>query len=104
MKGSRGYRRRTRNLRVDARDRGKVRIRRYLQRFNDGDVVAISIDPSYQKMPHPRFQGGSGKVVGSQGRAYYVRIKDKNKEKMILVNPEHLVSLKYKEGKNGNHK
>ncbi len=50
----------------------------------------------YQGTPFPRFQGKSGRVVGKQGRAYYVLISDGDKEKKILVTPEHLTSLKYK--------
>ena len=94
MKGSRGYRRKTRNLRVKVRDRGKIKIRKYLQKFEEGDIVSISIDASYQAIPHPRFRGKSGKVVGNQGRAYYVRIKDMNMTKNVLITPEHLIPLK----------
>jgi large subunit ribosomal protein L21e len=94
MKGSKGYRRRSRSLKVKPRDRGKQSIRKYLQTFNLGDTVSITIDPRYQSIPHPRFQGKSGRVAGNQGRAYYVEIKDGSKKKKILVNPEHLTSLK----------
>ena len=94
MKGSKGYRRKTRNLKVGTRDKGKVKIKQYLQEFNEGDRVSIVINPSFQAIPHPRFRGNSGRVVGRQGRAYYVQINDKGKEKRILVTPEHLVGLK----------
>jgi len=90
MQGSQGIRRRTRNFKIIARDRGKIRIRKYLQEFKENDRVSISIDPSYQSIPHPRFQGLSGIVIGNQGRSYYVKIKDGNKTKKILVSPEHL--------------
>ena len=90
MKGSQGVRRRTRNFKVTARNRGKVSIRKYLQEFRENDKVSISIDPSYQSIPHPRFQGLGGIVIGHQGRSYYVQIKDGNKTKRILVSPEHL--------------
>ncbi len=93
MKGSKGYRRRSRTLRIRPRDRGKVRISRYMQKFKKGDFVSISIDPRYQAIPHPRFRGRSGKISGKQGRCYYVEIKDGNKGKKILVAPEHLTTL-----------
>ena len=96
MKGSHGIKRRTRNFRVTPRDRGKKSIRRYLKTFKDDDIVAVNINPMYQGTPFPRFQGKSGRVVGKQGRAYYVLISDGDKEKKILVTPEHLTSLKYK--------
>ncbi len=94
MKGSHGYRRRTRNLRVKPRDRGKIKISKYLQKFTEGETVSISINPTYQAIPHPRFNGKSGKVVGKQGRCYHVEIRDGNKKKDILVAPEHLNALK----------
>jgi len=90
MKGSSGYRRRTRNLRVKPRDKGKVSIRSRLQRFGELDVVSIKINPASQRIPHPRFNGRTGKVVGSQGKAYFVEIADGGKNKRVLVSPEHL--------------
>jgi len=90
MKGSKGYRRKTRNLRVKPRDKGKSKIRNYLREFSDKDKVIIKIDPSYQKIPHPRFNSKIGEISGKQGRAYYVKIKDGAKNKKVLVNPEHL--------------
>ena len=90
MKGSTGYRRNTRNLRVKLRDKGKIKIKDYLQEFSEGDTVAIKINPRYQKIPHPRFHGRIGKISGRQGRAYYVEIMDGDKEKKLLVTPEHL--------------
>ena len=97
MKGSNGYRRGTRNLRVKLRNRGKTKIRNCLQGISEGEKVAIKINASFHKIPHPRFHGRIGSVVGKQGRAYYVKIKEGAKEKRILVTPEHLVTLQ--EGK-----
>ncbi|PKP59727.1 MAG: 50S ribosomal protein L21e [Candidatus Altiarchaeales archaeon HGW-Altiarchaeales-2] len=92
-KGSKGYRRKTRHLRVKLRNKGKVQIRKYMQKFDEGETVAININPRYQNIPHPRFQGKGGKIVKKQGRAYHVRIRDGNKIKQIISNPEHLVKL-----------
>lgn len=90
MKASKGVRRRTRNLRVKPREKGKLSIRSVLQRFEDSENVSIKINPAFQNIPHPRFNGRTGKVVGSQGRAYFVEIADGNTEKKVLVAPEHL--------------
>jgi large subunit ribosomal protein L21e len=90
MKGSNGIRRRTRNLKVKPRDSGKLSIRARLAKFEQDEQVSINIDPKYQKIPHPRFQGRTGKVVGSQGRAYFVEVADGGIQKKILVTPEHL--------------
>jgi len=94
MKGSKGYRKKSRGIKVAPRDRGKVHIKRYMKDFNESDMVGIDIDAAFQSIPHPRFQGRSGRIVGKQGRAYFVEIFDGSMKKTILVNPEHLVSLK----------
>jgi len=94
MKGSHGYRRKSRTLRVKPKDRGKVRIKKYLQKFDENEAVSISMDASYRNIPHPRFQGKSGRVIGKQGRAYYVKIRDGGKTKNLLINPEHLIKIK----------
>jgi len=93
MRSSNGYRRKTRNLRIKPRDRGKVSIRSVLAKFEDSEKVSISINPARQNIPHPRFNGRVGKVVGKQGRAYYVQFSDGGKEKKVLVTPEHLRRL-----------
>jgi large subunit ribosomal protein L21e len=90
MKGSHGHRRRTRDIKAKLRDRGKPKIRKYLQDFKENESVSIVIDPSYQAIPHPRFQGRTGKIVSRQGRAYCLEIKDGGKTKNIIVTPEHL--------------
>jgi large subunit ribosomal protein L21e len=51
----------------------------------------ISIESSLQKgMPHIRFQGKIGIIVGRQGRSYALEIRDGNKTKMVTARPEHL--------------
>jgi len=94
MKGSHGYRRETRGFRVKQRDRGKIKIKKYMREFSEKDRVSIKIDPSYQNIPHPRFQGRSGSILSKQGRAYFVKIRVGGVDKTILVNPEHLTALK----------
>ncbi len=90
---SRGSRSKTRHkLSKRVRDRGLPRIRRVIQRFREGDMVHIKLDPSIHRgMPHPRFHGLTGAVVGSRGRAYLVKISDHGKKKTIIVCPEHML-------------
>jgi large subunit ribosomal protein L21e len=79
-----------RKLRKKIREKG-IKIRRALQTFNVGDIVHIDIDSAVHKgMPHPRFQGRTGVVIGQRGRAYLVRIRDGNSYKILIVRPEHL--------------
>jgi len=87
-----GPRRKTRNkLKKNIREKGKISITRYFQRLNEGDKVYLTAEPAVQKgMYFPRFHGQSGVIVGKQGACYRVKIKDKNKEKVILIHPVHL--------------
>ncbi len=91
MKGSHGYRRKTRNLHVDHRRKGKIQIRKLLADFAEGDIVSVAIDARSQAIPHPRFQGKTGRVVGRQGRSFFVAVGDGSKKKKVLVAPEHLI-------------
>jgi len=90
MRGSHGFRRRTRNLRITPRQRGKISISKYLRKFELGAKVYIDIDPRYINIPFPKFNGKIGEVVGSQGRSYFVSIDHNGKRKTVLVPPEHL--------------
>ncbi|MEM1578624.1 MAG: 50S ribosomal protein L21e [Archaeoglobaceae archaeon] len=81
-----------RKLKKDIREKG-INLRKFLQEFKIGQKVIISIEPASQKgMPHPRYQGRSGIVIGQRGRAYLVQIKDGGKLKTLISRPEHLKS------------
>ena len=87
-----GFRRKTRHkLKKNVRDKGKKSIRNFLQSFNEGDKVYLKADSTYQEgMYFPRYHGKSGIVEGMQGSCYYIKIKDHNKTKKVLVHPFHL--------------
>lgn len=91
-KRSKGSRSQTRKkLRKNPRQRGLTPITRSLQTFEAGDVVTIDIDPAIHKgQPHARFQGTTGKVAGTQGKAYVVRVRDGGMHKEVIARPEHL--------------
>lgn len=73
------------------REKGMVPLTRYLQEFKPGEKVAIKIEPSSKGgIPHRRFQGKVGEVIGKQGDAYVLRVKMGGKEKNPIVRPEHL--------------
>ncbi|UCE80426.1 MAG: 50S ribosomal protein L21e [Methanobacteriota archaeon] len=91
-KASRGRRRRTRNvMQKRARERGLSTITRTFQKFDLGEKANVSLDPSIHKgQPHMRFHGRTGEVVGMQGNAYMLEVRDGGKTKQIIVKPEHL--------------
>lgn len=92
VKASKGGRRRTRYvMQKRARERGLSTITRAFQKFDLGEKASVSLDPSIHKgMPHVRFHGRTGEVVGRQGNAYMLEVRDGGKMKRIIVKPEHL--------------
>ena len=92
VKRSKGIRSKSRHiLRKKPRDRGISSITKALQQFEVGESVNVTIDSSVHKgMPHPRFQGHTGKIEGMQGDAYLVGITVGKKHKTLIVRPEHL--------------
>lgn len=95
MERSRGSRSRTRKkLSKDVGDRGEPPVTRTLQEFEEGETVAIRIDPSIQAgQPHPRFHGWTGTVTGKQGEAFTVEVDDGGKTKTVIARPEHLKAV-----------
>ena len=89
-------RRKTRRLyAVPEKDKGKISIRRYLQRFVEAEKVFIGVDPAvHRALPYRRFVGKSGMVLGMQGDVYRVQINDGGKSKIVLVHPAHLRRMK----------
>ena len=96
VKRSKGLRSKSRHiLRKKPRDRGMISITRALQQFEEGEMVNIVINPSIHKgMPHPRFQGYTGKIEGMQGGSYLVGINVGKKHKTLIVRSEHLGRVK----------
>jgi len=75
------------------RDRGISPVVRAIQDFAPGAKVHVQIDPSIHKgMPHPRFHGKTGEVVGKRGRAFLLKITDGNATKTLVALPEHLIA------------
>lgn len=89
---SKGTRSKSRHiLRKKPRARGMPSLTKALQQYDIGDPVSINIEASVHKgMPHPQFQGYTGKIEGIQGNAYLVGIIVGKKHKTLIVRPEHL--------------
>jgi large subunit ribosomal protein L21e len=92
VKTSKGFTFRTRSLfKKSPRAKGLPPLGRLLVNYQVGDKVDIIIEPSQQKgMPHRRFHGKVGEVQRKQGNAYIVKLNDLNKEKTLIVRPEHI--------------
>lgn len=89
----RGYRKKSRQKhRKNVRDRGLGSVEKYLIDYNINDKVDIITDPSYHKrgMPHKRFHGRTGTIIGQRGRCYLVEVKLRNSIKTLIIGKEHL--------------
>ncbi|MEM2141740.1 MAG: 50S ribosomal protein L21e [Candidatus Thorarchaeota archaeon] len=92
VKNSHGYRSRTRELMSKRpRDRGVAPPSRILMTYEVGQKVDVIIDPSCHKgMPHRRYHGKTGVVVGSRGRAILVDVSAGKQIRHLIIRPEHL--------------
>lgn len=74
------------------RDRGLGSIEKYLDEYKIDDKVDIITDPSQHKrgMPHRRYHGRTGVIVGIRGRCFEVEVKIGNAKKMLIIGKEHL--------------
>lgn len=96
VKAPRGYRHRTRKLlRKKVREKGAVpKLSVILREYKIGEKVAIKIDPSFHyAMPHRRFHGLTGTIIGRRGRAYLIEVYLGNKRKIVITTPEHIRPL-----------
>ena len=78
-------------LTKERRDKGKISVSRFMQSFQAGQKVHLSIEPAIHKGSyHVKFVGKTGVVKGARGRCYEVAITDGGKEKMLIIHPVHL--------------
>jgi large subunit ribosomal protein L21e len=87
-----GPRKKTRyKFKKDQRKRGILPVTSLIQRFEVGQKVHVVCEPSIQKgMPHRRFHGKTGTVIGQRGRAWLLSIRDGDSEKVVIARPQHL--------------
>jgi large subunit ribosomal protein L21e len=92
VKKSHGYRARTRNLMTKrVREKGLSSPNKTLIEYEVGQRVDIVIDSAFHKgMPHRRYQGKTGVVTGTRGRAVLVDVGLGNATKSLIIRPEHL--------------
>jgi large subunit ribosomal protein L21e len=96
MERSKGFRTKTRDkLKKETRRRGIIPPTRILQSYEAGQKVHIVLEPSiHDGMPHPRYHGLTGTVLGKRGASYMLEIRDGDKKKTIISRPEHLRAQK----------
>jgi len=94
-----GYRNKTRSTyRKPPRTRGQNPVDKYLIDYEIGEKVAIIGDPAQHKrgLPHRRYYGKTGTIIGTRGRCYEVEVSLGKSKKMLIIGKEHLRSLNIK--------
>ena len=76
------------------KNKGKIKLSRYFQRFEKGDIVTVISELALQPRFPKKIQGRTGTVEGKRGNSYILKIKDLNKEKTYIIHPVHLVKIK----------
>ncbi len=76
------------------REKGKLKLSRYFQKFEEGEKVSIVKEVSIPSDFPERLQGRTGEVIGMQGRSVVLKIKDQAREKTFLIAPIHLKKIK----------
>lgn len=93
VKKSRGLRSKTRH-KLMQKPGYRPAITKFLAEFTNNQKVVLKPEPSSQKgMPHTRYKGLTGKVIGKRGKSYIIEIMDGNKMKLIISRPEHLKAI-----------
>lgn len=73
------------------RRKGKMGLSKYFQSLKEGDKVILKAEPSVQKgLYDVHFHGSSGVVKDKRKSCYEVAVKDKKKEKILIIHPVHL--------------
>jgi large subunit ribosomal protein L21e len=90
-----GLRRKSRSkMTRPAGEKGKISLSLFFQQPSVGDRVVLKVNPAYQKgMYMPRFHGLTGVVQGKKGACFEILIKDRSKEKTLVVHPVHFVKV-----------
>ncbi len=83
-------------LKQHYKDKGKVPLSRYFQKFIIGDKVVLKANLAVSKgMYLPRFHGKIGTVTGKKGRCFQIAVKNGSKQKIFNVHPVHLKCQRY---------
>ncbi|MGC8676323.1 MAG: 50S ribosomal protein L21e [Candidatus Micrarchaeia archaeon] len=70
-------------------------ITKIVKQFNVGDKVAIVPKGNFRDIPHPRYRGRIGTVMGKRGNAYEVMIHvSKTSTRLLIVPQRHLEKAK----------
>jgi len=79
----------TKKSKKHVRERGKVKLSKYFQVLSEGQRVVVDAHKASDK----KHKGMVGTILGKQGDAYIVSIKEGRIAKKLIVKPLHLKKL-----------
>ncbi|MBM3247374.1 50S ribosomal protein L21e [Candidatus Pacearchaeota archaeon] len=79
--------------RKNVKKQGKLELSKYFQEFKEGEKVAVVREHTLNPDLPKRIQGRTGIVFGERGKAYLVKIKDLNQEKVYIIKPANLKKI-----------
>ena len=74
------------------RSRTSLSVSQRLKVLAVGDKVHLT-HISTRSMPHPRYRGRTGTIVGKQGGAYIIEVGDYNATKRLVIEGVHLTKV-----------
>ncbi|VVC03461.1 50S ribosomal protein L21e [Candidatus Burarchaeum australiense] len=74
------------------RSRTTLTVSRKLKVLNVGDRVHIT-QASSRSMPHPRYRGKTGMIIGLRGSSYLVEVADHNMVKRLVIDGVDLTKV-----------
>ena len=80
----------TKRIKKHVRERGKIKLSKYFQVLKEGQKVVVD---KVSKISEKRYRGVVGTILGKQGNAYIIKIKQGNKIKKIIIKPMYLKKL-----------
>ena len=80
--------------RKTVKEKGKLSLSKYFQKFEEGDTVAVVRDQALNPGFPERIQGRTGTVIGTRGCGYIIKLNEGNAVKVHIIRASHLKKLK----------
>lgn len=68
-------------------------IKTIIKEFDVGEKVAVVPKGTFRDIPHPRYRGKIGTVLGKRGSAYVIKVRTMNATRTLIVPAKHLEKM-----------
>lgn len=65
-------------------------VRSVIKEFDMGEKVVVMPKGNFKDIPHPRYKGKIGKIIGKRGTSYIVEVSAMTAKRKLIVNPKYL--------------